>query len=252
VIHQTAAIGYARAADIYDGARPDYPPQALDFFFEHFALKTKTVLEVGAGTGKLTKLLLARGAAVTAIEPVPAMRRNFQRLLPGIPVWEGSAERIPFPQHSYDVICCAQSFHWFNGPLALREFARVLNPHGSLLLIWNIRDASVDWSEKLSRIIAPYEDRVPRYKSGQWKKAFESAEVFSPLQSRSFPNRQIGSPELVLQRAASISFVAALPPREKKAVEDELRRLLATHPDLRGKSEIVWPYRTDVYWCNKR
>lgn len=237
---------------MYEKARPSYPAETIDFLFETFDLASKEILEVGAGTGKFSRLLAERGANLTALEPVAAMRSEFKKILPDVANLEGTSESIPLPSESFGVVIAAQAFHWFDGPAALREFARVLRPEGAVILIWNQRDESEEWSQHLTAIVRPYEQGSPTYRNGAWKKAFETGSAFTALEHRSFRNQQTGGAGMLIERAKSVSFIAALPAEKQRLVEDQIRELVSTHPQLKGKAEIAWHYRTDVYWSHKQ
>ncbi|MBE9126100.1 MULTISPECIES: class I SAM-dependent methyltransferase [unclassified Coleofasciculus] len=145
-IHNAAAQGFQIAATAYERGRPEYPQEAVHFLLETLDISPeKTVLDLGAGTGKFTRLLTCAGAKLIAVEPVEGMRRQFSSLLPGIEIMFGTAESIPLASASVDVVLVAQAFHWFQGKSSLQEIHRVLKPGGWLGLIWNVRDESVEW-----------------------------------------------------------------------------------------------------------
>ena len=132
-VHQAAAIGFDRAADAYERSRPSYPPEAIECIRAELAIGVGSrVLDLAAGTGKLTRLLIPLGATLVAIEPVAGMRRILQTLHPQLDVRDGTAEAIPLDDGSLDAVTCAQAFHWFDGPKALAEIRRVLRPGGGL------------------------------------------------------------------------------------------------------------------------
>ena len=128
---------------------------------------------------------------------------------------------------------------------------RVLQPGGRLALIWNVRDETVEWVRKLGEIFNRYEGSTPRYASREWHAAFTQNGLFAPLQCAEFPHLHRSSPEGTVERVASISFIAALPEAKRNAVLDEVRELLRTDPATRHIQEIDFPYRTEVYWCQK-
>jgi len=139
-----ATGGYSRSADSYVRGRPDYPPAALDWLRNDLGLEPgRAALELGAGTGKFTRLLIETGAAVTAVEPVGAMLDELRRALPAVFASQGTAQRMPAADASADAVICAQAFHWFASAESLAEIRRVLKPGGKLGLIWNVRDQSV-------------------------------------------------------------------------------------------------------------
>jgi len=111
------------------------------------------VLDLGAGTGKLTRQLRDRGLDVVAVEPSEGMREQLARAVPGAAVYAGSAEQIPLPDHSVDAVLVAQAWHWVDRGRAVPEVARALVPGGRLGLVWNIRDEREDWVAELGRIL---------------------------------------------------------------------------------------------------
>jgi SAM-dependent methyltransferase len=252
-IHQAAATGFQRQAGAYERGRPAYPSQAIAHLLDRLAIgKGTRVLDLGAGTGKFTRALAEAGAAVQAVEPVASMREEFARHLPGVPVVNGRAEAIPLPDGSFDAVVVAQAFHWFDGRAALAEIRRVLRAGGHLGLIWNLRDEETGWVAELTAIMDPYAGETPRYRTGEWRLAFDDTTLFSPLEARSFVHTQEGPPEMIVDRMASISFIAALPYDEHARVLAQTRELLATHPDTRGQKTISFPYRADVFVCIRR
>lgn len=251
-IHEKAAVGFDRAGDSYERGRPEYPQEAIDFLINTLQIDpTSVVLDLGAGTGKFTKLLTQSKATVVAVEPVDGMRKKFQSLYPDIKALSGSAENIPIGDNSVDAIIAAQAFHWFNGPLALKEIHRVLKPGGKLGLIWNARDESLAWVAELTRIIDPHEGGAPRYKSMNWKKAFDDTKLFSGLRLQHFSYTQVGTVETVVDRIGSISFISALSEPQREEVLTQVSNLVQLHPETKDRSEVRLPYRTDVYWCEK-
>jgi ubiquinone/menaquinone biosynthesis C-methylase UbiE len=246
-IHETAAHAFARAADSYERGRPEYPLDAVQRLVSWLELGPgKVVVEPGAGTGKFTRLLVPAAARIIAVEPVAQMRIKFSTLLPKLQVLDGTAEAVPLPDGSADAVIAAQAFHWFQGEAALAEFHRLLRPGGKLGLIWNRRDESVDWVAQLATIVDRFEAGSPRYKSGEWKRAFTTTSFFAPLRHAEFRYLQSGTPETVLDRVASMSIIAALNDEVRKGVLEEVRALLREHPDTRGRESIEFPYRTDV------
>lgn len=147
---QRHALSFGGVADAYDRARPSYPPEAGRWLIGTGELN---VLELGAGTGKLTELLVAQGHRVVATDPLPEMLARLRERVTPFAVGVSGAEAIPAPSRSVDVVVCAQSFHWFDHDRALPEIARVLRPGGHLALVWNQRDESIPWVKRLGRLI---------------------------------------------------------------------------------------------------
>lgn len=244
-IHASAAQGYQVAADIYAQGRPDYPPAAMAWLREDLALKPgKTVLEVGAGTGKFIPTLRQSGARILAVEPVAAMRATLQATNPDVEALDGTAEAIPVPNGAVDAVVCAQSFHWFASQESLAEFHRVLVPGGRLGLIWNVRDESVDWVAALTEITDKFENHTPRFRTGAWRQVFP-AEGFVERSERHATNLHVGSPEdVIIGRTVSTSFIAALPDAQKQQVVADVRALIARTQALAGKTQVAFPYAT--------
>lgn len=252
-VHPIATGGYSRSADTYVRGRPDYPPAALEWLRGDLGLGLrKTVLELGAGTGKFTRLLMETGAAVTAVEPVGAMLDELRRALPAVSALQGTAQRIPAADASADAVICAQAFHWFASAESLAEIRRVLKPGGKLGLIWNVRDQSVGWVAEMTRIMAPFEDVAPRYDKGEWRQVFP-AKGFGGLHERTFVHSHIGPAEkVIVERVASVSFIAALPEATRAKVLGEIRALIDASPELAGKQDVRLPYITQAYWTEAK
>ncbi|MBD2001308.1 methyltransferase domain-containing protein [Leptolyngbya sp. FACHB-541] len=252
-VHAAARQGFQIGADAYERGRPGYPAAAIEFLQQTLNLSSATtVVDLAAGTGKFTRQLQDLGCQVVAIEPVEGMRQKFEALLPNIPVLNGTAESIPLDAASTDVVTVAQAFHWFQGEAALAEIHRVLKPGGYLGLIWNVRDESVDWVAQISAIITPHEGDAPRYRTGQWRTAFEQTDLFTPLETQIFSYAHQYDLDAAIDRVASISFIAALNAQTQQTVLRQVRELLEHHPQTRDRPIIEHPYRTEVFWCTRK
>jgi SAM-dependent methyltransferase len=229
-------------AGLYERARPEYPPDATAWMAEQLDLRPgRAVLDLGAGTGKLTRALVETGAHVIAVEPGQAMLAELSRVLPDVEALAGGAEAIPLDDDSVDAITVGQAFHWFRHDEALPEMHRVLRSHGGVALIWNARDqeARVTWS--LSELLA---DFVPpdRAAPGSWSDQLRESDLFGPVEERRFRFTQDLDADAFADRILSISFVAAAPAEKRADLEMRLRELVAA----RG-GRIEMPYVTDVY-----
>jgi SAM-dependent methyltransferase len=247
-IHQTADRGFGHNASDYERARPSYPPDAVQFLVGQLGLAPgRVAVDVGAGTGKLTRLLVDSGATIVAVEPVTAMRALLTEGLPGVTVADATAADLPFESGSVDGIVCAQAFHWFATVATLQEFARVLRPAGPLALVWNVRDNSVPWIQEFTDLLRPYEDDRPDHNRGTWRLVFDGDGPFEPLSTASFRHEQPMTPDLLAARAASMSFVGALDEKTRAALLEQVRHLGQTQ----GPS-FTMGYRTDVHITHRR
>ncbi|PLZ02586.1 SAM-dependent methyltransferase [Burkholderia sp. WAC0059] len=248
-VHHAAAEGYTpTAAGHYVRGRPDYPPEIDGWLRDTLGLRAgQTVVDLGAGTGKFTRRLLDTGARAIAVEPVAAMRERLRGTLPEVEALEGTAQTMPLPDASVDVVVCAQSFHWFANAEALAGIRRVLKPGGRLGLVWNLRDARIGWVARLDAIVNSREGDTPRYYSGAWRRAFPF-DGFGPLHEQHFSIGHTGSPEdVIVARVKSTSFIAALPPDEQARIDDEVRALIASEPELSGRPVVTVPYETAAF-----
>jgi SAM-dependent methyltransferase len=251
-IHQSAARGFALAPDEYERGRPMYPFAAVRRLVRELRIKPEsTVLDLAAGTGKLTRLLAQLGADVVAVEPVVEMRERLVETLPGVRALAGTAEAIPLDDDSMEAVTVGQAFHWFDGDAALAEIHRVLRPGKRLGLIWNVKDESVDWVRLLAEIIEPYRGSAPKVASGSWKEAFERTELFAPIERARFAFVHETDLATAVARVTSISFIAALDSRVREQIVEQVRELVATHPETRGREVFPLRYRTGVYWCDR-
>ena len=263
-IHESAAKGFSAGADAYERGRPAYSPEAIAKLVEELRIGPGgRVLDLAAGTGKLTRQLVDTGAELVAVEPIAEMRAKLVEALPGVEAMDGTAEAIPLLDRSVDAVVVGQAFHWFDGDRAVREIHRVLRPGGGLGLIWQARDVVRPWIERLEEIIDRADDGHPRFRTGEWRDAFDRATLsareafdrvplFDPIEDATFGTVQRGDPETIVDRVASISYVAAMPRDRRDAVLDEVRDLLATHPDTAGAEVIELPYRAHLYWTRAR
>jgi SAM-dependent methyltransferase len=253
-LNQVAARGFGTAGKDYERGRPDYPPGAVAALVHALGLGPgRRVLDVGAGTGKLARRLRPSGAWVAAVEPVAAMRAGLAGAEPGLPQAGGAAEALPVAAGAVDGAVVGTAFHWFDGPVALRELHRVLRPGGRLGLVWLARDESVDWVAELVQLVDGYKrGDPPRYTDGRWRRAFETTPYFGPLEEAVFPFAHVADRETALARVASTSFVGALGAAEREAVLRRVADLLDQHPATRGRETLALPYRADVFVARRR
>ncbi|HEY4228099.1 MAG TPA: methyltransferase domain-containing protein [Candidatus Limnocylindrales bacterium] len=252
-IHESAAKGFAAAADAYERGRPDYAPEAVATLVRELGIKKGTrVLDLAAGTGKLTRQLVDSGAEIVAVEPIAEMRAKLVQAVPTAETLEGTAERIPLPNHSVDAVVVGQAFHWFDGVRAISEIHRVLKPSGGLGLVWQSRDATRPWVERLNEIVDRAASGQPRFKDQGWRAAFALSALFEPISEETSSYVQPADAPTIVDRVASISYIAAMPDERRALVVDAVRELLAGDPDTAGAAIIDLPYRADVFWTRPR
>src|SRR2546423_587015 len=185
--HPTAATGFDRAADAYERGRPGSPADAVAHLAAHFRLgEGVTVLDLAAGTGKLTRMLATTGATVVAVEPVEGMRRVLRTTVPGARIVDGTAEAIPVEDGAVDAVTVAQAFHWFDADRAVEKSAGVLGRGGGLGLFWNTFDPSVPWVDARRALVDGHRRGEPQYAHARWRDAFVATRRFEPLEEHTF------------------------------------------------------------------
>ena len=235
------ALSFAAVAEAYDRARPSYPPDAAAWLV---GTSRATVVELGAGTGKLTELLVDAGHDVLATDPLPQMLRRLRARVPGARAAVATAEHIPVASQSADVVVCAQSFHWFDHAVALPEIARVLRPGGVLALVWNARDEGIPWVRKLGRLLNEHGVGSPDNVTDLAGPAGES-EHFAMMEHHEFRFWQSLRRDELFDLVRSRSYVALLDESERSALLD---RVGALYDDYgRGPDGMQLPYLTRCY-----
>jgi SAM-dependent methyltransferase len=234
-------LSFGAVAAGYAALRPGYPADAVAFLLGDRPLR---VLDLGAGTGLLTGVVLAAGHEVVAVDPAEEMLEQLRVRHPGVQALVGRAEAVPVPDAEVDAVVAGQAAHWFQPGRAAAELRRVLRPGGVVGLVWNTRDEQVPWVGALGEVLAAE------------SRDHEADQAVVEDFARELPARveRFGSgvvqrvtPEQVVGGIATRSYVATMDDARRVEFLDEVRRLLATHPDTRGREVLDLPYRTDAY-----
>lgn len=232
------ARSFDRAAEVYESARPGYPADAVAWLTEGVE---GPVVDLGAGTGKLTRALVAQGLEVVAVDPSPRMLSVLADRVPEADARLGSGEHLPLPDASAGLVVAAQSWHWVDPRVAVPEVARVLRPGGRIGLVWNDRDESVEWVRELGELM----------NSAEAVFAGEADPVVGPpfgaLERSDVRWVQALTLDGLLDLARSRSYFITKDPVAQAAVIASLRRLHAEHPDLAGAETVELPYVTRCY-----
>jgi SAM-dependent methyltransferase len=250
-VPREAAIGFDRGALDYERGRPGYPPEAIDILAEALAIRPGArVVDLAAGTGKLTRVLRRIGADLVAVEPVAGMRAQLREAVPDVEVLDGTAEHLPLPDRSVDVVTVAQAFHWFDVPRAAGEIERVLVPGGGLAIVRNEWDDSVPWVGEMRRLVARRTGEPVRSHNRRWRLELEATGRFGPLSERTVANPVRVDLATLRSRVASLSFVAMLPDVNREQLLDEVAALVSRHGAAAGDGTIETPYVTHVVWTS--
>lgn len=235
------SLSFGREAARYESGRPEYPADVVAWLLEPVAAPGRRirVADVGAGTGKLSRVLREQEAEVVAIDPDAGMLAELRRRVPGVPTFLGTGERMPLPDDSVDAVVSGQAWHWVDEVLASREAGRVLRPGGVLGLLWNVRDESVDWVARLTGIM-------------HGSSAERLISAGGPAVHPPFPSfeRRVTRWERLLDRtafldmAASRSYVITAAPADRDRILDEVGGLF---DELAVDGTLALPYRTEAF-----
>ena len=238
-------LSFDSVADEYEQTRPTYPPALLDAL----PLDAEAaVLDLGAGTGKLTRVLAARYRDVTAVEPLAKMRAVLERVVPGVTALPGSAERIPLDDGSVDGVFAAQAFHWFDQRVALPEIARVLRPGGVFAIVWNQGDDDLPDprpAEFVREVKVLHDAAMRRWDDEpEWEDVLRDCGLFEDVHDRSFVTHDhvLDRPG-ILDNLRSVSWIASRDDRE-----DVVARLGALLPE----ATYAIPNRANLIWARRR
>jgi ubiquinone/menaquinone biosynthesis C-methylase UbiE len=246
-LDRTSARAYAGVAEEYERCRPSYPPEIVAWVVERLGLEPRrTVVDIGAGTGKFTRLLVPSGARVIAVEPLAEMRAQLSAAVTGVEVLAGSAEQLPLEDAPIDAATAAAAFHWFELDRALPELHRVLRPGGRLAIVHNFRDPGQPLQAAVQEIIGHLLPDASEFE--QWESAVEESGLFGPLASFQVTHEQHFDAEGLAERVSTISYVARLPDEERAAVLAAVRALGEAQPE----TPFPFRYQSEAFVCERR
>ena len=230
------AHSFGGVAEAYERGRPTYPAEAVSWLLGEQPL---SVLELGAGTGKLTRVIAKLGHDVHATDPDPAMLEILEREIPGVRTAEAGAEDIPLGDASVDAVIAGQAFHWFDLDRALPEIARVLRPGGHVCLTWNYRNEKIPWVRRLGALIGTQEHQQDP------AQALIFSELFGFVEDKEFSHWQVIDRKSIQDLVLSRSNVAVLDEQGRAA---KLAEVLAFYNEYgRGMDGMQLPYVTRCY-----
>jgi SAM-dependent methyltransferase len=239
---QRLRLRFGAVAELYDRARPEYSRDALRWLVPSDSAR---VLDLAAGTGKLTAVVKDLGLDVVAVDPSEPMLALLRERFPNVDARLGSAEAIPLPNGDVDAVVIGSALHWFDRPAADHEIARVLRPGGVVGVFRNRRDKSVRWVAALNDLLQ--ENTSTREHPGRrsHQAPFDPA-VFGPPETAEFPFSQVLDADGLAELYASRSYVIDMAVADREALMARISELARTHPDLAGHDEFEVPYFTEV------
>jgi SAM-dependent methyltransferase len=235
------AASFGAAASAYAEHRPDYPDAAIDWVLEPVSSRRGVrVLDLGAGTGRLTESLQRAEVDVIAVEPDPQMRAEMLRRVFGVAVLAGTAEDIPLPDERVDAVVVGQALHWFDQERALPEIARVLKPGGVFAALWNSDDDRVEWVAEYSRIggFAP-DPNVPS------RPQIDNHPAFGPVEWGTFEHSYRRTADSLVATVGTYSSMLVLQEAERAERLRRVREFLESRPEI-ADGEFDHPLITTV------
>jgi SAM-dependent methyltransferase len=240
---------FGRAAREYELGRPEWPEELLDLVVSELGLSPDAaVLDLGAGTGKLTRSLVPRFARVVAVEPDDAMRAVLEEVVPGAEALAGHGESIPLGDGEVDAVFTAEAFHWFASDESVAEIARVLRPPGALVIFWNIGIEYPNMGDEAEAVIEEAftrggEPGIGKVLSGDWRRPVEEG-PFEPLRQAEVERDLVNTRDEWIANMLSVSSIAVQPEEDRAAFAERLRELIPPQ-------EIRRRFRTEAHWTRR-
>ena len=245
---RSLATSFGSAAEAYERGRPAYPADLLDALHHELDLGPgRDLLDLAAGTGKLTRQLVPFGAHLVAVEPLAEMRARFEHAVPGVLAIDGTAEDIPLAADSIDIVLVAQAYHWFDRDRANREVARVLRPGGHLVCLWNFEDVDVAWVAAVEAVKDGASDgRRALIGAAAWDFELGAPAWFDARRSTTTRHSILQTADEFLASFASRSYVIVLAAARQRAAIDHVGRVIAAFDE-----PFAVPYRTEAVWWRR-
>ena len=241
---------FGRTAREYELGRPGWPEELLDQVIEELGLEPDAeVLDLGAGTGKLTRVLVPRFARVVAVQPDDAMRAVLEEVVPGAEALAGRGDAVPLGDGELDAVFSAEAFHWFATDESVAEIARVLRPRGALVILWNIPVEFARVGDEAEAVIDEAFERgglpgLPRVLSGEWRRPIEDG-PFEELREAEVERDVLNTRDEWIANLLSVSSIAHQPEDDRAAFAARLRELVAPEREVRRR------IRTVAHWTRR-
>jgi ubiquinone/menaquinone biosynthesis C-methylase UbiE len=227
---RSSAAAFAKVAEHYERRRPTYAPDLVAWLIGRLGIGPgTTVVDVAAGTGKLTRQLVPTGTRVIAVEPLDEMREQLEAAVPGVQALAGSAEALPLPDASADAITVASAMHWFDLDRALPEFHRVLRPGGVLGVVGQGRDLEQPLQQEIQQIIGHHLPELSELEG--WRERVAASGLFEPVETFETSFEQLFDPEGLAERIGTISYIARLPDDERAHLLEQVQALGEAQPE---------------------
>ncbi|KAK4521421.1 uncharacterized protein ATC70_012036 [Mucor velutinosus] len=254
-VHAVASKGFNLQTDAYAQTRPSYPEAMLNRIQEMLPEKT-SIIDLAAGTGLMTKALVAKGFNVTAVEPVEGMRTKLMEVVPGVPCIEGTSWNIPVENESQSAVVVAQAFHWFDDIKTLEEMHRVLKPGGFGILAWNLESGDrSEWVANLRNCYEAYDSAVPQFRKMKWHQVFDTEKAKSlfvlPYTSELFKHDYWVPKQDIWRRVLSKSYIASLEAPQQEALKVQVDAILKDVP-TDNQSRVLYPHDSHMIYFAKK
>ena len=257
MVDPRAVRAWSGDAELYERGRPGFPPEAAAIAMGGLGLGPGArVVDLAAGTGKLTRALVSAGLDVVAVEPLESMRAVFAEACQGLTVLDGTAESMPLSDGCVDAVFIGQAIHWFDVPVACREIGRVLRSSGGLALLrndWLAGERAPSWLSELRAVLgsrAPGEEPARSPYGGRWHEALSDSALFQRFESADVEHEETLTVDSVLAQIASWSFLDASDV-ERAKLEFDAKQVLRSQAGPGAEATIVVPYRTRMRWARR-